>query len=247
MHPDPVSYPEEKKEGADAPPLPLDDVATTAASYAARQPASSSTRDGHTPTHPTAAGEGEQIARPRRGRPGPVPAEIEAAAADYNAAAVQHGFTRCTALTADRRSKLGKRLEDIGGLDAFKRALSAIPRNDFLMGRRVAKDGGTPFRLDIDRLLSTKSGMGDVLAKLLDDANATAHKTKGADGGLQPGWWRNNPGARNLPAIFWSALLEGYSPGDPWDEESWGRPIDDPDCIVHPDVIRSKLGVERSS
>ncbi len=63
-----------------------------------------------------------------------------------------------------------KRLHDIGGVDAFKRALSALPRNDWLMGRVRPKPGQSPFKLDLETLLQTDGKMGDLLARLLDAA-----------------------------------------------------------------------------
>jgi hypothetical protein len=98
----------------------------------------------------------------------------------YNDGARHHGWSVCHSLTDHRRKRFDNRLAEIGGIEPFTLALSAIPRNDFLMGRRPPRDGGAPFRLDLDRLLSTDSGMGDVLARLIDDAsdaqvNGTAH------------------------------------------------------------------------
>jgi hypothetical protein len=48
------------------------------------------------------------------------------------------------------------------------------------MGRRPPRDGGKPFRLDLERLLSDGTNMGDVLARLIDAAmdaqgNGAAH------------------------------------------------------------------------
>jgi hypothetical protein len=88
----------------------------------------------------------------------------------YNEAARAHGFSVCQKLTDVRRKRLEKRLEDIGGVDQFQIALSAIPGDDWLMGRAAARNGQEPFRLDLERLLSTESRMGDVLARLIDRA-----------------------------------------------------------------------------
>ena len=99
-----------------------------------------------------------------KGSPAPVtpPTKVKAPAAAvqtacdlYNEAAKAHGWTVCATLTPPRAKRLEGRLRDIGGLEAFKRALSAIPRDDFLMGRRATKAGERPFKLDIDNLLQT--------------------------------------------------------------------------------------------
>ncbi len=98
----------------------------------------------------------------------------EAAIGDFNTAADTIGFSRCAAITTPRLAAVGKRLADLGSGDLaiggsrFQDALSAIPHWPFLAGREKPREGRRPFRLDLDRLLSTGSGMGDVLAKLLD-------------------------------------------------------------------------------
>jgi hypothetical protein len=98
---------------------------------------------------------------------------VEEALDAYNEAADMHSFAPCRTLTDARRKRLDKRLKDIGGVDAFKRALSALPRNDFLMGRVRPKPGKKPFKLELDTLLQTDGNLGDVLARLLDAAEDT--------------------------------------------------------------------------
>ena len=89
----------------------------------------------------------------------------------YNSAARQYEWTECKHLTPERARRVQRRLDETGGLDAWKQALDVIPRDDFLMGRvRPRHSGDKPFKLNIDRLLQTEGGMGDVLAKLLDMA-----------------------------------------------------------------------------
>jgi hypothetical protein len=101
-------------------------------------------------------------------------ATLDQALADYNQAAEAIGFARCTALTEQRAKTLAKRLADLGqgdmakGAERFRDALAAIPHDRFLAGKAPPRAGSKPFRLDLDRLLSTGSGMGDVLGKLLD-------------------------------------------------------------------------------
>jgi hypothetical protein len=111
----------------------------------------------------------------RRSRPAKkvaASADLDAAVEAYNEAADRHGFSRCEVLTPPRAKRLDRRLTDIGGVEAFKLALTAIPRDNFLMGRVTPRDGGDSFRLTIDRLLQTDGKMGDVLAKLVDAASA---------------------------------------------------------------------------
>ena len=107
--------------------------------------------------------------------------EAEAAIADYNVAAGELKFCRAN-VTAQRLEDVAKRLRDIGrgdmgvGRKRFREALTAIPHWRFLAGREKPRDGRAPFRLNLERLLSTGSGMGDVLAKLIDlhDENGPA-------------------------------------------------------------------------
>jgi len=95
----------------------------------------------------------------------------EEALALYNQAACAHGFAGCHSFTNERRRRLEKRIADIGGIEQFALALSAIPRDDFLMGRLPPKPGQqNRFKLSIDRLLYTDGGLGDVLARLIDSA-----------------------------------------------------------------------------
>jgi hypothetical protein len=100
-------------------------------------------------------------------------AEAEGAIGDYNTAAAALGFSRCSASDA-RLTAVAKRLADLGngdmaaGRGRWREALQAIPHWNFLAGREKPRVGRKPFRLDLERLLSTESGLGDVLAKLLD-------------------------------------------------------------------------------
>lgn len=120
---------------------------------------------------------GNSRATPTRKRIGALAEEdgqaAEGAIEDYNHAAAEIGFARC-GVTDSRCTAVARRLLDIGkgdiaaGRERFREALSAIPHWSFLAGREKPKPGLKPFRLDLDRLLSTGSGMGDVLAKLLD-------------------------------------------------------------------------------
>jgi hypothetical protein len=107
----------------------------------------------------------------------PIPPNVEEALAVYNAAAAAHGFTPCRSPTDVQVKRLWKRLKGIGGIRHFKRALGALPADDFLMGRVKPRDGGKPFRLNLERLLRTDGGLGDVLGRLLglaDEIGAAA-------------------------------------------------------------------------
>jgi hypothetical protein len=83
-------------------------------------------------------------------------------------------------VTEARRRQLHARLSDVGGLQAFMLALSAIPADDYLMGRKDAAVGRRRFRLTLDYLLRTGSGTGDTLASLLDAARDAEAKSAAA-------------------------------------------------------------------
>jgi DNA-binding GntR family transcriptional regulator len=114
----------------------------------------------------------------------------EAAYSLYNKAAAHFGFSLCESCTDKRTAKLLRRIDDIGGLENFRLALRSVGRDDFLMGKK-SKPGQPPFRLDFDRLLSTDTGLGDVLARLLDLANKMDRpEDKPTPNGKTWGWWR---------------------------------------------------------
>ena len=111
----------------------------------------------------------------------------EAAVAVYNSAAEANGYSICQRLTDSRIVRLTKRLADIGGIDQFKIGLSAVPLDAFLSGKKTGRDGSR-FILDIDRLLSTESQIGDVLARMVDLAQSSTAK------GIQlPRYWWQDP------------------------------------------------------
>lgn len=111
--------------------------------------------------------------------------DVDQAFEVYNSAAEHFGFAKTQRLTAPRRTRLKKRLADIGGVSNFRRALWAIRLDPFLSGKTPAKDGGKPFRMSLDRLLQTGGGLGDVLARLLDAADEQSEKAKPTRGTLQ--------------------------------------------------------------
>jgi len=164
-------------------------------------------------------------------------AEVQAALDLYNAAAKAHSWTVCTTLTSPRAKRLEGRLRDIGGIEAFKQALSAIPRDDFLMGRRPPRSGERPFKLDLESLLQTDGKMGDVLAKLIDRAGEAVPATSGRPG----------QGAV-LPSDRCRQILENYPIRDmrDWQRDIHGPLPNEPGCLFPPDLIR-ELGLTGAS
>lgn len=97
----------------------------------------------------------------------------------YNRTAEQYKLSPCNTVSKVRRRKLTARIEDIGGIENFERALRAIPQDDWMMGRiRKAGKEDRPFKLDIDYLLQTEGKSGDVLAKL-HDRGVELERTRG--------------------------------------------------------------------
>ncbi len=196
-------------------------------------------------TEPEFALDGNEPTRkPKRARAKTAPEAklIDAAIIAYNAAAATYGFAKIETVTPQRIAKLDQRLRDIGGLENFKRALAVIPSSDFLMGRVKPRNGGEAFRLTFERLLSTDSGMGDVLAGLLDKAaNGTAQMI--GPNGKPWGWWKGREQSlRALPADFWRKLIEETKPNGTWPWWVLTGPPGHDECLVHPEVVR-ELGL----
>ncbi|MBS0240377.1 MAG: DUF1376 domain-containing protein [Proteobacteria bacterium] len=163
-------------------------------------------------------------------------AQVRACIEQYNHDARKHGWTVCQAVTEARISRMLKRLDEIGGPEQFFIALKQIPTIPFLMGLIPARDGGAPFKLDIDRLLSTGSNMGDVLAKLIDKASDAPDLI--GPGGERWGFWEPNlEKLRTLSADYWRKRFDDVKPNGSWPWWLFGPPPGHPDCYVHPDVI----------
>ena len=169
----------------------------------------------------------------------------EAAIATYNLAAQKFGFRQCAVITDQRRKRLAKRLDDIGGPENFRKALWEIRNDDWLMGR-VEREGEESFRLDLDRLLSTGSGMGDVLARMLDRALAPPDERKPIarddKSALRANWWQENLAAKTLPPEWWRPQIARYANGT-WPVEYLGPgPWDAEACLV-PKDLRQELAL----
>ena len=184
----------------------------------------------------------KEIAARNKQRAKPLAAEVAAekrreahrAFEIYNEAAERFGFLLAKGVTEARLKRMEKRLEDIGGVDVFRKALWAIDKDEFLTGR-IAKPGQSPFVLTLERLLSTDSGLSDVLARLIDLIDAPTGKptlrTKRSD--LKPDWWRGNESVMDeLPLDFWREVLKRYANGR-WPVELLGpEPWDADKCFI---------------
>lgn len=171
--------------------------------------------------------------------------EAERAFEIYNEAAEQFGFQLAKAATEQRLKRLEQRLEDIGGgVEMFRKALWAIEKDDFLMGR-VAKPGQTPFVLTFDRLISTDSGLGDVLARLIDliDAPPPGTKRRGKQTDLKPDWWHGKEWVMDeLPLSFFREIIGRYANGS-WPVELLGPGPWQPDKCFIPRKLIEELGL----
>jgi hypothetical protein len=88
----------------------------------------------------------------------------------YNEAASRLKFTKSQVVDPSIRLRLLGRIRDIGGIDQFKVALTAIELSPFLMGKVPARPNEAPFRLDLERLLQIGGGLGNVLVRLINMA-----------------------------------------------------------------------------
>lgn len=161
----------------------------------------------------------------------------------YNAAAARLGFSKVTerGFSDARRTRLLKRLADIGGLDGFRVALETIEHVPFLMGKIPPKPGMAPFKLDFDRLLQTQGDfLGDVLAKLIDKAEALA----ATDVEPEPlnnkrwYWWREKADTyRAMSVARWRELLAHAKPNGTWPWDVLGPPPGHPECLVPEELV----------
>jgi hypothetical protein len=165
------------------------------------------------------------------------------AVAAWNKLARQLGFAEVRAVTDPRRRKLLQRLADIGGIDRFKLALSAVERVPFLMGKVPPKPGMAPFRLDIERLLQTDGNLGDVLAKLIDKAGEEPDIV--GPNGNRWGWWRGKEAQiRNLPVEYWRSLDAVAKPNGEWPWWSMGAPPGHDECLMPEELTGEKNYVQ---
>jgi len=168
---------------------------------------------------------------------------VEEAVASYNAAAERLGFAVCRSVTQARFNRIEKRLRDIGGLENFRKALQVVERDDFLMGRK-SRPGEPPFRLTIDRLCSTETSMGDVLARLLDQADEPQEQNLVGPNGKRWGWWRGKEEAlRSLPVERWEAAFREAKPNGTWPWWILTAPPGHPESLF-PKELSAKYGLE---
>jgi len=197
------------------------------------------------PPYPPPGGEQPQSNSPKRKR-GLTSAQIkltDAALDRWNEVAKRLGFGQVEARTDARRARLAKRLDDIGGLDRFFLALSAIERVPFLMGKVAPKPGQAPFKLDIDRLLQTDGNLGDVLAKLIDKAG-DSNELVGPNG-KRWGWWRGKEAEyRAMSLDYWRKLDADCKPNGTWPWWVMGAPPGHEECIMPAALVAERGYVE---
>lgn len=170
---------------------------------------------------------------------------VEAAVGLYNKAADHWGLSICRSVTSARAGRIEKRLADIGGLDNFRLALRAIGKDDFLMGRKPARPGDQPFRLTIDRLLSTETNMGDVLARLLDQATEPEQDNLVGPNGKRWGWWRGKEEQlRDLPIEWWRKAVEAARPNGTWPWWILTAPPGHKECLMPQEIQDENKFVE---
>ena len=170
----------------------------------------------------------------------------------WNAFATQHGLGRVEIQSETRRRRMAKRLAEIGGIDRFEVALKQVLADDFLMGRVQPRDGNQPYRLSIEGLLSTGSGMGDVLARLIEKAREPVReaKTKAGKPGSAPppvDWWKNPESAdaaRRGSEEGWEEFVRRWANGT-WPVEYLGPLPGTPECLVPEPIVKKLNLIER--
>jgi hypothetical protein len=153
----------------------------------------------------------------------PSPKALEALAA-YNAAAERHGWVPKASLSPTEARRLETRLREIGGVEAFARAMQAVP------GSRLDSDWSKRMRPDLTYVLSTGTANGDVLSTLLDIADMTDATPADAP------WWTDEAKRKACTIRMWrDGIAANVRPGY-WDYENVNYPPDDPRCII-PDEV----------
>lgn len=147
---------------------------------------------------------------------------------DWNRVAEKHGLVVARSFPPTRRARLAKRLEEIGGLENFRLALTAIPSVPFLMGKTTPRPGETPFKMEFDHLLQTDGKLGDVLAKLIDKAAALAPRS--------PLWWQDPRAVAAVTDEQWRALIAEHAIGV-WNVSELGPPPGSHKCVVPAHIV----------
>lgn len=169
--------------------------------------------------------------------------QVEIIVATYNAEAEKRGYGQCDTLTEKRLRRIAERMADVGGPDNVLLAISSIHLDDWLGGRVKGRDG-KPFRMTIDHLFSDGSGLGDVLARLLDLARGkakTAAKVVAANGGHDPNWWRDAEKVAQVTDAQWRTTITRYANGR-WPVDRLGPPPGHAKCVA-PKHIVEELGL----
>jgi hypothetical protein len=178
-------------------------------------------------------GTGSAPRRPRAKAANPCSDPDVLAARDaYNEGARAYRWVVNVSFPEELASLLRDRLLAIGvgnitdGLQAFKRALSAIPQDDWLSGR-VKKDGRAPFKLDLEYLV--RKSNGHILSKLIDRAGE-APASNGAAACTLHDMSGDKEHSRSMLA---SLRIE---PDKPWLPQH-GPPPYKPGCLFNPDAL----------
>jgi len=165
-------------------------------------------------------------------------ASTDAAFEVWNSVAANLGLPVVKSTTDSRRRRLASRLADIGGLDNFKLALSAIPSVPFLMGKVPPRPGQDPFKLDIERLMQTDGNLGDVLAKLIDKA---CEQPPSAAGLM---WWQDAEKVAAITDDQWREMISQFA-GKTWPPDKLGPAPGSKRCVVPSHIIDELKLTER--
>ena len=107
----------------------------------------------------------------------PIPPDLKPAVEAYNAAVAGFGEP-CKRLQPDSADRLRKRIDALGGQDAWIEHVGRIKLDDFLAGRARPKPGGRPFRISISVLINGKLGDSDIYQRLRAIPEPSPRKSK---------------------------------------------------------------------
>lgn len=160
----------------------------------------------------------------RQQAPAPSTEAGEALAA-YNAAAERHAWVPkpAASLSPTEIRRLEARVREIGGAEAFRRAMLAVP------GSRLEGDWSRRVRPDLAYVLSTGTSNGDLLRGLLDLAAMAADTSSH--------WWANHAKRDRVTVRQWREAIVLTVTPEHWSIENLGFEPSDPRCVIPPDVF----------
>lgn len=151
------------------------------------------------------------------------PLEVLRAFEAWNEMALRCALPQAKSLSPNRKTKLGARIREAGGLDGWKQALAEIERSSFLLGRK----DGADFRADLDFVLKR-----DKFTKIAEGGYAD----KSAPAAGSGPWWQDPAKLAVMTPERWRIGIERHANGK-WPIMELGPWPGDPKCLVPRELV----------